>query len=233
LLFSFFALERKNVALASFFIVATAFIKVFGIVAFSLFLLYPEKLKSAVYSLFWVLIFFTLPLLVISPFHLIMQYQGWMHLLVHDRSVWEGISVAGFLERWTGIEFRNGTLVIGILLFCLPFIHFRFFKDLKFRMLFLASVLIWIVIFNFRAESATYVIAITGVAIWYFIQPRNPVNLALLIFTLVFSILSPTDIFPRSFRNAYVIPYALKAVPCILVWLKLQYDLLIFQSAEK
>jgi hypothetical protein len=230
LLFAFLALEKKQVAIASLLVVGTVFIKVFGIVAFSLFLFYPGKLKAALFSLGWVVLLLVLPLLVISPEYLIEQYQSWMNLLVNDRSTWEGLSVAGFLDRWFDINFRNGSLIMGVILFCIPLLKFRSFEEFQFRALFLASILIWIVIFNFRAESATFVIAVSGIAIWYFIQTKNSVNTTFLILAFIFTILSPTDLFPRSLRNTYVIPYALKALPCILIWIKLQYDLLSYQA---
>jgi hypothetical protein len=42
----------------------------------------------------------------------------------------------------------------------------------------------------------------------------------------LFTVLSPTDLFPRFLRKAYVVPYVLKAVPCIFVWARLTYELL-------
>jgi hypothetical protein len=89
-----------------------------------------------------------------------------------------------------------------------------------------------VVIFNPMAESPTFIIAICGVGIWYFTQQRNPLFLALLIVVFVFTCVSPTDIFPRSIRNALVRPYALKGVPCILTWLIIQYQLIFYRSPE-
>jgi len=111
-------------------------------------------------------------------------------------------------------------------LFCLPLLKVRSYGQYPFRIMLLASVLVWVIIFNHRAESATFVIAVTGVAIWYFIQTPKPENLVLLLLTLVFSILSPTDLFPPYVRNEFFNPYVVKAVPCILVWAKITYDLL-------
>jgi hypothetical protein len=229
ILLAFVLMEDNKPALASLLIVSTVFIKIFGIVALLIFLLYPQKLKSALWTALWTLLFLILPLLVISPVQLLEQYQSWFRLLVNDRSAWEGLSLAGVLDKWFDLEFRNGSILTGAVLFLAPLIRVSEFRNYNFRLLFMASTLIWMVIFNFRAESATFVIAVAGVAIWYFFQDRNWVNTSLLILVLIFTVLSPTDLFPRQLRKELVIPYALKAVPCILVWIKIQVDLLTFR----
>jgi hypothetical protein len=94
-------------------------------------------------------------------------------------------------------------------------------------------MLIWVIIFNHKAESATFIIASSGVALWFFSSPKSYLNILLAILVLVFTILSPTDLFPTYLRTHYVIPYLLKVFPCILVWLKLQYDLNNFPLEEK
>jgi Glycosyltransferase family 87 len=227
---AFVFLERKQVAWASLMIVLTVFIKVFGLVAFALFLFYPDKVKAILYTLGWTALLAVLPLLVVSFSQLSLLYENWLHLLANDRSISFGTSIAGFLHGCFGIDGKNFILLVGAPLFCLPFLKFSAFKDVKFRLLYLASVLIWIVIFNHKAESPTYVIAVTGVSIWFFSQRMSAVNIALLILAIILTVLSATDMFPRSIRIAYVVPYALKSLPCILIWLKITWDLLVFKS---
>ena len=64
------------------------------------------------------------------------------------------------------------------------------------RILVMASVLIFVTIFNYAAESPSYVIAVAGVALWFFSQPRTTVNLALLAATFLFTMLASTDLIP-------------------------------------
>jgi hypothetical protein len=82
------------------------------------------------------------------------------------------------------------------------------------------------VIFNHMAESPTFIIAVAGVAIWFYSQKPTTLNIALLILAVVFTCLSPTDIFSTYVRKEIFQPYVVKAVPCILIWLKISYDLL-------
>jgi len=113
---------------------------------------------------------------------------------------------------------------VGVLMFLAPFTQIKKYSNPVFRQLILASLLIWVVLFNHKAESPTFIIAIAGVAIWYFSQPKSSVNLALLISTVLFTQLAPTDLYPSSLRETYFIPYVIKVFPVILVWIKVLYD---------
>jgi hypothetical protein len=85
-------------------------------------------------------------------------------------------------------------------------------------MLMLASLLVWVIIFNHKAESSTYIIAVTGVGIWYFAKPARKWRTALLFLVLVFTSLSTTDFFPSYVRAHYMLPYKIKTFPCLVVW---------------
>jgi hypothetical protein len=84
----------------------------------------------------------------------------------------------------------------------------------------------WMLIFNHKAESPTFIIAVTGIAIWFFSAAREKVDVVLMVLVFILTCLSPTDLFPRSWRNDWVVPYSLKALPCVLVWIKINFDLL-------
>jgi hypothetical protein len=233
IIFAFLMMEKKQIALACLFIVGTIFIKIFGIVALALFILYPGKLKSALYSAGWIILLTFLPLLVISWSQLIFLYQSWLHLLQADQGISWGLSISGWLHAWFGMELKTPVLIAGILLFCLPFLRYKYFNDFQFRLAFLSSILIWIVIFNHKAESPTYVIAVSGAVIWLMSQKMKPENLILFLLVIVFTVLSPTDFFPRPIRETFVVPYVLKAVPCILVWMKIIGDMLFFKPVTE
>ncbi len=232
IILAFVYLEKKNIALATLCIVATIFIKLFGIVAFALFLFYPNKLKSALYTLGWILLLAVLPLILISPEQLTFLYKSWGNLLQNDHSISIGFSVSGWLFTWFGLNLKTVSLVVGTFLFCVPFIHYKYFNEVRFKLLYLASILLWIVIFNHKAESPTFVIAVTGVAIWFFTQEFNKLNFSFLILALLFTVLAATDLFPKFIRDDYFIPYVVKAVPCIFIWGKITWEL-IFYSKNK
>ncbi len=229
IVFAFNFLEKKQIAFASLCITLTVFIKIFGIVAFVLFLFYPNKPKAIVYTIGWTLLFLVFPLLVVSLNQLNFLYRSWLHLLSSDYSESYGISVAGWLYSWFHVKIPKNILVlIGAILLMIPAFRFRYYKDKIFKMLFLCSILIWIVIFNHKAESPTFIIAMTGVAVWFYSQKRKMENVFLLILAVILTVLSPTDIFPKAFRDSYINPYMLKVLPCILIWLKILFDLITF-----
>ncbi len=227
LIFAFGWLERGKYWIASFCVVATIFIKLFGIVALALFLLYPNKLKLTYTTTAWVALFLLLPLLVVDVDQLVFLYKSWWNMLANDHSISEGLSVVGWLTTWFGWDV-NKTLIsgLGVVLFCLPLLRVKQHSNYVFRIWLLASVLLWVIIFNHKAESPTFIIAVAGVALWYFSQAPTTENLVLLLLTFVFTMLATTDIFPRSVRNEWIQPYVIKAVPCILVWGKLIIDML-------
>jgi len=232
IILAFLSLEKNRPIPASLFIVLSVFIKLFGAVAIVLYLLYPDKVKTALYTLGWFVLLTVLPLIIISPAQLIFLYNNWVSLLLHDQSISYGLSVAGWLHSWfhPGIS-KNIILLIGMIVFCFPLLKTSFYNDQLFRILTLSSILIWVVIFNHKAESPTFIIAVSGVVLWYFKQKRKTVNLILLILVFLFTSLSTTDLFPDRFWE-FSNNFAVKALPCILVWFKLIYDMIVFQPSE-
>ncbi|MFI5135611.1 MAG: glycosyltransferase family 87 protein [Chitinophagales bacterium] len=226
LILSFSFLERRQVIWATLMISLTVFIKIFGVVAFSLFFLYPDRKKFVLYSAMWMIILAIVPLVAISPSQLLWQYENWRTLLSMDYGNSVGLSVMGWLHSWFQFDPpKNIITIAGILLFCLPLIFVKRFSQPIFRWLFLSNILIWVVIFNHKAESPTFIIAVSGIALWFFTQKKNYLNLFLLILAFIFTCLSPTDVFPPAIRNEFFVPYAIKVVPCILIWLKIIYEL--------
>lgn len=231
---SFCLLERRKYLWATFCLVFSIYLKLFGLVGFALFLFYPQKWKLAVYTFFWSAVLLVLPLVAVDAAQLWQLYQSWLDLLSQDHTIAFGLSVMGWLKTWFGLEVpKTGVLAVGALLFMIPFLRFKRYRDYHFRLLVLASLLVWVVIFNHMAESPTFIIAMSGVGIWYFSQQRSPVNLVLFVLAVVFTMLSPTDLFPRFIREEVFKPYVVKGVPCILVWLKISYDLILVRYIPK
>jgi hypothetical protein len=230
-IFAFTAFERKNNLLAALFIVLSIYIKVFGILGASLFLIYPNRIQFIGYAILWALVLFCLPMLVVSPEHLIGLYHNWFESLTADHvKNMEDVSVMRFVSGISGVELSSParlSIQIGaVMLFCVKYLRTKAFTNQTYRYYFLAAAMIWSIIFNHAAESSTYIIAIAGVAIWYTQATKNRLNLALIVLAFILCSLSPTDIFPRVIRQDYVVPLALKALPCLLIYLVLEYNML-------
>ena len=231
LVFSFGLLENKKLLIASLCIVLTVFIKLFGVVGFALFLFYPQKWKLALYSLGWTLIMLLIPFIYIDYEQYMSLFTSYGNMLTSDPIISNGFSVMGWLNSWFSMNVSSLVVVLtGVVVFLLPLARIRAYKYFSFRYLTLASVLLWIVIFNHKAESPTYIIAMTGVALWFIEGEKSPINIILLVLALVLTSLSSTDIFPTYLRTDFIQPYAIKAFPCILIWMKIIYDMMLIKT---
>jgi len=223
--------ERRNYFLSTLCIVFSFYIKIYGALAFIFYLFYPGKLKSIGWSVFWMLLFAVLPLAVISGQQLTFLYHSWLHLLLNDRSASIGLSVMGLLEKWFGLAtWKNVVTAAGAVLFLLPLLRWRLYKDRGFRLLYLASALVWMVIFNHKAESPTYVIVMAGIGIWYFLRDRGRRDLWLLVVSFFLISMSVSDLVPAVIRNGFVRPYGIKAVMAIVIWGKIVFEQLWWPS---
>ena len=228
LILAFVRLEKGHYFLAALFITLTVFIKIFGVLAFVLFLFYPGKGKLMAYTAVCFATMALLPWVIISFDQLKFLYTSWFHLLLNDHSAPMYLSVMGWLTTWFHLTIdKNQVILTGLMIFTLPFLRWNRYDERSFRLLMLCSILLWIVIFNHRAESPTFIIAMAGVGIWYFAKSRNTVDLLLATMAFIFTSLSRTDIFPLGIQKDFFDAYSIKVVPCILVWGKLIIDTLL------
>jgi hypothetical protein len=234
LVLGFGLLEKDKYLWGTLAIVFSVFIKLFGIVGFAIFLFYPQKWKLAMHAIFWILLLFVIPLILIDFNQYDIVLSSYWELLLNDHIVSDGFSVMGWINSWFGVEIIKWLVVLaGIIIFLIPLTRIKAYKDYRFRLLTLSSILIWVVIFNHKAESATFVIAMSGVSLWFINSPKNILNIVLMISAFVLTSLSPTDIFPNFLRENYVNVYTLKALPCILIWLKIIFDMTLINQHKE
>jgi len=65
------------------------------------------------------------------------------------------------------------------------------------------------------------------VVLWFVREKKSALNITLFLSALLFTSLAYTDIVPSSVRHAVFLPYAFKALPCILIWMKIIYDMMV------
>jgi hypothetical protein len=218
-IWAFIWLEKRQYAWATLAILLTGFIKIFGVVLFAICIFYPQKWKIILYSLLWGIVLL-LPLPFTGWEYLLNLYKSWWELLKNDHSISYGLSVMGWLASWVGWEPpKNAVVLAGLVTLLLPLLRIRAYKELPFRLAFFASLLCWVVIFNHKAESPTFIIPVAGLAMWYFRQEKAQLAITVLMFAVFV-------------RDAVVIPYVLKAVPCIFLWIALQWEMLFRMPME-
>ncbi len=240
ILLTFIFIGDKKDIWATFMIVVGTYIKLYGIVGLAFFLFSKEKKKFILWGILWSVVLFVLPMIISSPQFIMKSYSDWYNILIvkNEQNVslnsYQDISVMGMIRRFLGNSSISNLIVLipGVLLFSLPFLNINKFSNPIFKLLTLASVLIFTVIFSSGSESPTYIIAVLGVAIWFVVQPipLSITNIILFTFAIVITCFSPSDLFPKYIRETYIIPYALKALPCLLIWLKIIYEMINFDS---
>ena len=234
IIWTFICLERKQIAWAALLVALSIYIKIFGVLGFMLFLFYPNKWKAAAWSILWMILIGILPLAFVSIQQLVYLYKSWGNLLSWDVNASVGLSVQGWLITWFGFDVpKNLLLGIGALVLLLPLLNFKQWKTPLFRILYLSAVLIWMVIFNHKAESPTFVIAFSGVLIWAFSQKLFPIKKILLLMCFVLCSLSPTDLFPLYLKQHFVIPFVLKAVPVIAIFVIIIHQILMMRNGTR
>ena len=232
---SFAAIEKGREVTAAFFIVLGTFVKLYGVVGLAFFFFVKRKPRFILALIGWSVVCFVAPMLISSPEYVLGQYVEWYERLAAKNgentfALMQNISLLGMIRKISGSAAYSDLWVIlpGLALFGLPYLRFSQYRHLAFRYGILSSVLLFVVLFSTGSESSTYIIPFAGIALWYVTSPwkRTGWDVALMIFAFVLSSLSPSDLFPRSLREAYVLPYALKALPPTLIWLRLSYELL-------
>ena len=225
-LLAFICFEKKQPLWAAFFIMVGANIKIYSLVAAGLFLLYPYKWRFLAYMVLWTVVLGLLPLLFTTPDKLYWQYEMWVRQLLvkSDGDKWTNLSIHRLVHLFISPDLPTSAIIgAGVAVFCTVYAHVRRYGSQRFRMLLLASVLIFQVIFNPVAESPTYITAVTGAVLWWFYSPQTWLDRGLLIGCFVFTVMSPSDLFPTFLREQFVKPYVLKALPCVLIWARIIY----------
>lgn len=235
ILLSFFLIEKERDTSAAFFIVLGTLVKLYGIVGLAFFFFSRHKLRFVLSLIGWGIVLFAAPMLISSPEYVISQYQEWGISLMGKNTdnllaSHQNISLLGMVRKISGcLAYSDLWLIVpGLLLFCLPYLRISQYKHAAFRQTLLASVLMFVVLFSTGSESSSYIIAFVGIVVWYTAVPwkRTGWDIALMVFAFILSSLSPSDLFPAYLRREWVQPYALKALPVVMIWLQLCFEML-------
>ena len=227
LIFTFAFLEKGKFAFAALCVALSFYIKIFGILALILFLFYTKWWHHIFKIVIIFLVLAGIPLLVINWQQLVFLYKSWLHLLAMDESASIGYSVRGWLFSWFGVDIPNIILVVtGMVLLLFPLVKKSLFSQFQFRLFYLSAIMIWIIIFNHKAESPTFIIAVAGFALFYFNNEKFRINEILFWAVLIFTQLAHSDLFPPTVKEHFMMPYVIKAVPCIAAWAIILFRLL-------
>lgn len=228
------AIEKEKECLAAFMIVLGTMVKIYGIVGLAFFFFSKNKLKFIGYGFLWTVAMFIIPMAISSPEYILEQYGAWLGDISGKNgdnmfALMQNVSLLGMIRKISMSPDYSDLYIIlgGLVLFGIPYLRRSQYGYAAFRETILASVLLFVVLFSTGSESSSYIVALCGAAIWYVAAPwkRGKLDIGLIIFAFILTSMSPSDLFPRYLKVNYVYPYALKALPCVLIWLKLSYEL--------
>ena len=237
---AFIAFERRRQLGAAAAIAIGAAVKIFPLAALALAVFYRGRIRFALVMAVAMAAVLALPLLVVSPSELAAQYHSWRLVESVDALSVGGGGGGGLyggvmqqLRIWLGVRWPNWPVQLaGTTLLLLPLARWREWRWEEFRLRFLCSLLVYMVIFNHQSESPSFVIAVTGIAIWFVTTPRSGWHDAILVLTLVVVSLSSTDITPKSWQQHFFVHYRLKTVPCTIAWLTMLWEQLRWRPSE-
>jgi hypothetical protein len=234
IILAFVYLERSQLWRAAAAVALGACVKIFPLAALSFAIPRRQVVRMGIAAIVAGVVLAAVPLLLTSPQTLIAQYHSWRGVESLDaQQRW--FSVMELIHRWLGTAWPNWPVQLaGTMLLLAPLALRRDrWDDYRFRLLYLCSVLLYVVLFNHQAERASYVIAVAGAALWFASEPRARWRTALFVVAFVTIPLMSTLIpVPASMKSRTAMLYRL-ALPCLAIWIAIQWELLTGRGAPR
>ena len=217
--------SRRRYAWAAGAVAVGTFVKVFPIVSASFALLGEKPARLARWLLAFAVAIFAAPLLIAGPHWLAHQYHDWLVVQRVDAGD-PGFSVMALLHLWLGVNWPAWPQqLVGVGALTAPLVWHRG-RDIgnTWRLRYVASLLIFCVLFNHQSEPPSFVIAMTGVGVWFAIAERRWWTWLVLASTFALSDFATSGALPAVLR-AQLFALRIKTVPFVLVWGILQIAL--------
>lgn len=238
---TYMSIRKEKEWLAGLLVAIGTLTKIYGIAGLPLMLLSHRKWRCGIWLGIWGAVLIFLPMMIWGWEYAAGQYREWYLCLsdknelntaaasVIDLSFHQNVSILGFAHRVSGREFSDVWILLpAAILFVAPLFRYRQYSAGSYGWGITASALMSLILFSTGSESSGYIMALLGVALWYWSADwkRSGFDLFLLLFALVLGSFGHSDLMPKYLRQEFIRPYVLKAFPIMLVWLKQVYELL-------
>jgi hypothetical protein len=208
------------------------FINIFPLVATSFTLLEGNRRRFATSCIVVGTALLFCPLLLNGPRWLIHQYSDWFVVQRVDAGD-PGFSVMQLTRLWLGVDWPAWPQQLaGTAILIAPIALCRKLDCQPWRLRYVASLLIFCVLFNHQSENPSFVIAMAGVGVWFALARRTWASWLVLAFVFVGGILTSSSLAPHALR-AELFALRFKTVPILLVWVILQCELWCGASRNK
>ena len=196
-LFAFTLMERGKVFWAVLLIMISTTTKVYGVVELLLLFCYQKPFRHLCYAGLIGVLLLMLPALKTGFDGLLPCYENWWHMLSHHQSETFYTSLLyAYPLRYVLDYYRIVQLItIGVVV-ALFFWQYRRWSDFKFRATTLGVLMGWIIVFGDSSETHTYLIALAGYMLWYWLQAEHTLFDKILFWALlIFFGIVPVDFF--------------------------------------
>lgn len=126
--------------------------------------------------------------------YVISQYIDWFERLqikntLNTFALSQNVSLLGLVRKISDNgEYSDLWLIIpGLILFFIPYLRMKQYQYLNFRLMLLANILLFVILFSTGSKASGYIIAMIDVAIWYLCSPsiyKNTIITCLLLHSL-------------------------------------------------
>jgi len=229
------AMERDRQWRAAGAIMAGGFIKLFPVAALAGAIFHQRKWRFATIVAVTIVVGAALPLVAVHWSSLSAQYHWWRATETRDAVPLPRYGVSGAelyaglmgqFRVWFGVQWPFWpTQLAGIVVLLAPLLRGPAAWTRQFRITFLASILVFCVLFNHQAESPSYSIAMIGAAVWFAASERTWWRTALIVACLVIVNFVSPDLMPHAFYDGFYVKYLVKTVPLIPLWFAMQGEL--------
>ncbi|RZK60138.1 MAG: DUF2029 domain-containing protein [Pedobacter sp.] len=225
IILSYTLLNKDKGLWSTMLIMLGTFIKLYGIVGLAFFFFVKDKKRFVIYLFIWALVFFIMPMVFSSPSFVISSYKEWGASLIDKNAsnITEptlDISIMGFVRTlFTGYGISNMVfLILGVLIFALPYLRLKAYSNTNFQLLILGSTLMFPVLFSTGTEDCTYIIASASVGIWYLISERKSWKTVLVVVAILLSLNLPLVLF-RKLATQNPISLTVLSLPFFIIWI--------------
>lgn len=203
-LFAYSLMERGRTGWAVLLIMVSATTKVYGIVQLLMLLCYPKALRNLCWAALAGVALLLLPAIKVGFDGLLPCYMNWWNMLAQHQSA---DTFASLLYAWPlrlALDhyriIQLATLAAVLVLF---FAGWRRWGDFSFRATALGVLMGWIIVLGDSSETHTYLIALSGYMLWYWLQPGHTAFDRVLFWAmLVMFGIVPVDVFvPAKVHN--------------------------------
>ena len=227
-LFSFSLLERGRGFWAVLLIMISATTKVYGIVELLILFCYPNVLKRMGFAALTGVALLLLPALHTGLDGLLPCYTNWWHMLSQHQSSATYVSLLyAWPLKYVLDHYRIVQLLTIAVVITLFFLNHHRWKDFAFRAITLGVLMGWIILWGDSSETHTYLIALSGYMLWYWLKERHSLFDKVLFWALlVFFGIIPTDVLvPTSVHNYLNGVLFIDVYLYAIVWFQMTFEL--------